>query len=160
MSAVWAEPDETEDLGRSLVIPVDVVLDVGSGIAPQDYLEPTVHICVDPHLQCLLRLRRERPSPRFVLLNGTWDEALRLFPADSVDTVFAFNFIEHLEKDAGHAFLAEAERVTRRHVHDMEAQVAEASGHNGSSLESSLYPARRRINGRPSADCRPQRSRP
>lgn len=116
MGVTWAERDEVDALVRALIVPTDVVLDVGPGIVPQRYVVPSVHICVEPHRPYLERLRMEHPEPRYVLLNSAWGESMRLLLDDSVDTVFALDFIEHLEKDAGRDFLAEAERVARRQI--------------------------------------------
>lgn len=96
---------------------VDVVLDLGPGIAPQAYLTRSVHICVDAHRPYLERVRRERADdPRYVLLNARWDEAIAMFPDKSVDSVFALDFIEHLEKADGLRMLREAERVARQQI--------------------------------------------
>jgi len=116
MGVVWVQRWEVESLLASLVVPTDVVLDVGPGIVPQSRFVPQVHICLEPHPPYLERLRQEHPEPRYVLLNGAWETGFDLLLDDSVDTVFAMDFIEHLEKDAGREFLAQAERVARRQI--------------------------------------------
>ena len=59
----------------------------------------------------------EQADPtRFVPFNGTWDQVLPLMPDASVDSVFALDVIEHMEKDDGLKFLREAERVARCQV--------------------------------------------
>ena len=97
---------------------VRVVLDLGAGIQPQPFVtSAAVHICVDAHRPYLERLQRERAGdPRYVLVNATWDQFVPLLPDKSVDTVFALDFIEHLEKQDGLRMLREAERVARRQV--------------------------------------------
>jgi hypothetical protein len=49
-------------------------------------------------------------------LNCSWQEAARLFPSKSVDTIFATDVIEHWEKEDGIKFLQEAERIARHQV--------------------------------------------
>jgi Methyltransferase domain len=96
---------------------VDVVLDLGPGIRPQTFLKPLVHICVEAHRPYLERLRRESTDdPRYVLINAPWDQVMGMLPDKSVDTVFALDFIEHLEKPDGLRMLREAERVARRQI--------------------------------------------
>jgi Methyltransferase domain len=97
---------------------VDVVLDLGAGICPQPFLKrPCVHICVDAHRPYLDRLKRDSAEdPAYVLINAPWDQAIGMMPDRSVDTVFALDFIEHLEKPDGLRMLKEAERVARRQI--------------------------------------------
>jgi hypothetical protein len=97
---------------------VEVVLDLGPGIRPQSFVQkPYVHICVDAHRPYLERLKREvGDDPRYVFINAPWHEVIGMFADKSVDTVFALDFIEHLEKEDGLRMLREAERVARRQV--------------------------------------------
>jgi hypothetical protein len=97
---------------------VEVVLDLGPGICPQPFIKkPYAHICVEAHGPYVARLRREvADDPKFVFINAPWDEVISTFPDKSVDTVFALDFIEHLEKADGFRMLREAERVARCQV--------------------------------------------
>ncbi len=97
---------------------VEVVLDLGAGICPQPFIKkPYVHICVDAHRPYVERLKREvADDPKYVFINGPWEEVISTFPDKSVDTVFALDFIEHLEKPDGLRMLREAERVARCQV--------------------------------------------
>lgn len=106
-----------EAVGRK-VEDVEVVLDLGPGICPQPFVKkPYVHICVEAHRPYLERLKREvGDDPKYVLINAPWDQVIGMFPDKSVDTVFALDFIEHLEKEDGLRMLREAERVARRQV--------------------------------------------
>jgi hypothetical protein len=93
----------------------EVVLDLGAGIVPQPFVsKPLVHICVDAHRPYLDRVKREvADDPRYVFLNARWDEVIGMLPDKSVDSVYALDFIEHLEKEDGLRMLREAERVAR-----------------------------------------------
>ena len=97
---------------------VEIVLELGPGICPQPFIKkPYAHICVDAHKPYVERLRREvADDPKFVFINAPWDEIISTFPDKSVDTVFALDFIEHLEKADGFRMLREAERVARCQV--------------------------------------------
>lgn len=97
---------------------VEVVLDLGPGICPQPFIKkPYVHICVEAHRPYVERLKRDvAGDPKYVFINAPWDEVISTFPDKSVDTVFALDFIEHLEKAEGIRMLREAERVARCQV--------------------------------------------
>jgi hypothetical protein len=109
---------EALDAVAALVKDVELILDLGAGIRPQSFVRrPLVHICVDAHRPYLERVQREIDGdPRYVFLHGRWDDVLPMLPDKSVDSVFALDFIEHLEKPDGFRMLREAERVARAQV--------------------------------------------
>jgi Methyltransferase domain len=114
MAVTYAVRDDAAGVVAGKIQDVDVVLDLGAGICPQPFLDPHVHICVDAHRAYLERLQRESADdPKYVLINAPWDQAIGMLPDKSVDTVFALDFIEHLEKPDGVRMLREAERVAR-----------------------------------------------
>lgn len=117
MNVTWVEREQARAIIANQVIKTEVVLDVGPGIMPQTYFHPHVHICVEPHLPYIDRLKEEvKGDPSYLFLNCTWDVAFRLFPSKSVDSIFALDFIEHLKKNEGFDFLKEAERIARKQV--------------------------------------------
>jgi hypothetical protein len=117
MNVVYVSREQLDAAVRDKVRDVDVVLDIGPGIRPQTLVKPYVHICVDAHRPYLERLQQEAgDDPRYVLVNAVWDVALGMLPPKSVDTVFAIDVIEHMEKEAGRKMLREAERVARQQV--------------------------------------------
>lgn len=117
MSVVYVSREQLIDIVRRKVHEVDVVLDIGPGIRPQTFVKPYVHICVDAHRPYLERVQQEvGDDPKYVLLNSVWDSALGMLPSKSVDTVFAIDVIEHMEKEVGFKMLAEAERVARQQI--------------------------------------------
>lgn len=117
MGVKWVNKEEALRVVKDMVIETQAVLDIGTGIRPQTFFRPRVHICVEPHLPYLERLRHDvGDDPRYILLNCTWEVAMKLLLPKSVDTVFALDFVEHLEKSDGFAFLQEAERVARRQM--------------------------------------------
>ena len=117
MGVTYVTRTQALNLVGSRVKEVDVVLDLGPGICPQPFFKPRVHICVEAHRPYLERVKRKLGSdPRYVLINAPWDQVIGMFPDKSVDTVFALDFIEHLEKPDGLRMLREAERVARRQI--------------------------------------------
>ncbi len=118
MGVTYAGRTQAMETVGERVKDAEVVLDLGSGIMPQRFVSaPFLHICVDAHRPYLERVKRDvAGDPRFVLVNGRWDEVLPMLPDKSVDSVFALDFIEHLEKEDGLRMLAEAERVARVQV--------------------------------------------
>jgi hypothetical protein len=104
------------DLVRAAIKPAASVVDVGSGINPQSFVRARVHICVDPFLPYLERLRQDFGNDRFVLLHATWDKVLPLLPDASIDSVFALDLIEHLETAEARRLLEEMVRVARTQV--------------------------------------------
>lgn len=118
MGVTYVKRDEAMAAVTAKVEDVEVVLDLGPGICPQTFVKnPYVHICVDAHRPYLERVKREvGDDPRYVFINSTWDQVVPMLPDKSVDTVFALEFIEHLEKEDGLRMLREAERVARRQV--------------------------------------------
>ena len=117
MGVTYTSRDKALEVIAGKVEDVDVVLDLGPGICPQFFVNPYVHICVDAHLPYLEHLKKELGGdPKYVLINAPWDQVIGMLPDKSVDTVFALDFIEHLEKEDGLRMLREAERVARRQV--------------------------------------------
>lgn len=109
--------DEAWEKLRERLLDAAVVLDIGPGICPQAYVNPCVHICAEPHLPYIHRLRQQTfADPRYVILNCTWQIAMKVLPDKSVDTVFAMDVIEHLTKEDGYELIREAQRVARQQV--------------------------------------------
>ena len=117
MEILWVRQDELFPEATRRVLPTEVVLDVGPGIRPQDFFEARLHLCVEPFPPYIkAQQQKSEHDPRFVYFNCTWDIAMKMLPAKSVDSVFALDVIEHFEKDAGQKFLRQAERVARNQV--------------------------------------------
>ena len=113
----WVSKDSLTGAVRRKVNPAAVVLDIGCGIKPQTLVWPRLHLCVEIHDEYVDYLReRFAGSPSHVLLRASWQDAMRVLPDRSVDTVFALDFIEHLSRDEGFRFLDEACRIASRQV--------------------------------------------
>lgn len=118
LSVTYVTRIEALSVVGSKVEDVEVVLDLGPGICPQPFIKnPYVHICVDAHRPYLERVKQEvADDPKYVFINAPWEQVIGMLPDKSVDTVFALDFIEHLEKEDGLRMLREAERVARRQI--------------------------------------------
>ncbi|HKR01605.1 MAG TPA: class I SAM-dependent methyltransferase [Pyrinomonadaceae bacterium] len=118
MGVTYVSRTEALEVVASRVEDVEVVLDIGPGICPQPFIKkPYVHICVDAHRPYLERVKKEvADDPKYVFINSPWEKVIGMLPDKSVDTVFALDFIEHLEKEDGLRMLREAERVARHQI--------------------------------------------
>jgi hypothetical protein len=116
---LWLPSDLFHTIAQAYVEQVETVLDIGCGILPQLFVHPRVHICLEPYAPYLVALKEKTAGitdRSWVLLNATWAEAVKLFPEQSVDTVFLVDVIEHLSKDEGAALLRVTETIARRQV--------------------------------------------
>lgn len=119
MSIHWVTRDDAPRVVKRMVIKTNVVLDVGPGLRPQSYFKPRIHLCVEPYLPYIERLTSllyDDEFNRIIFLNGTWQNVFRLLPDKSVDSIFALDVIEHMEKEEGIAFLKDTERLARRQI--------------------------------------------
>lgn len=100
---------------------VEVLLDIGSGILPQRMVRSKVHICVDPHEEYVAHLQKYEDvrgdfEKSYVILNAAWEEVVRIFPPQSVDSVFLVDVIEHLAKEEVFYLLQKTEKIARIQV--------------------------------------------
>ena len=117
MNLIWLTKEEVDEAVTKNCLQTNVVLDIGAGILPQYFVKPHVHICVEPYLPYIQKLQKQGiDESRYVFLNCTWDVAMKMLPDKSVDSVFALDVIEHLEKEEGFKLLKEAERVARQQI--------------------------------------------
>lgn len=119
MKVTWLESKELFPVALRHLKPAGSVLDIGCGIQPQRYVRPATHICCEPFIQYVEHLQDKiahEQDRSWVVLNATWAEATRIFPARSVDTVMLVDVIEHLEKEEALGLLQATERIARRQV--------------------------------------------
>lgn len=110
-----SDPDESGRQLRLLLVQHGIwsCLDLGSGLAPQEVIPVTRHVCVDAHQAYLDKVSVERPAV----------ECVRLDLADNLPfedrefcLVWLGDVLEHLERLDGERLLAEARRCARRFV--------------------------------------------
>jgi len=75
MSILWLRKEELLPTAIKEMKPVDIILDVGCGIRPQNYIVPKVHICCDPCRQYLDILQENIHNCQdrsYFLINLSW----------------------------------------------------------------------------------------
>ncbi|MBI2852132.1 MAG: glycosyltransferase [Chloroflexi bacterium] len=94
-----------------------MVLDIGCGIRPQGFFKPKLHIFCEPCSEYVNALqRRFWESPDVIILQTPAQQAVKMFPDKSVDSIFMLDFIEHLDKEEGKQVIADCERIARKQV--------------------------------------------
>ena len=74
MKITWTNKKKHDAAARDKIIQTDVIIDIGPGIRPQNYLRPRIHICIEPFLPYLEQLKRNiNDDPTYVLLNCDWE---------------------------------------------------------------------------------------
>ncbi|QEZ67481.1 class I SAM-dependent methyltransferase [Paraclostridium bifermentans] len=73
------------------------LLDIGCGIKPFTNIECTIHICCEPYKEYIEVLNEKYKD--LLVLNMSWQDVVKNFPCNSVDTILIIDVIEHLEKE-------------------------------------------------------------
>ena len=111
------DPHSLVPTGRAAIRPVRSVVDVGCGVHPATWLHAERHYCVEPHPEYGDTLEREYGAKRtMTLLRCTWRDALLTLANSVVDTVLALDVIEHMTREDGLRFIAEAQALARQQV--------------------------------------------
>ena len=87
------------------------VLEVGCGYRARAAKGARTYVGLDVYQEYLARAHRRYPSRIFCLTDWT---GMEVFEDNTFDVVFAIDFIEHLGRREGKAFLKEAARVAPR----------------------------------------------
>jgi len=88
----------------------NVLLDIGSGIRPQNMVKCAKHICVEPHAEYADVLEQNGIQVIRETANAALDAA------KDVDTIVALDVIEHMTRGEGEAFIAKALAVAKQQV--------------------------------------------
>jgi hypothetical protein len=119
MNITWLEKEDLLPTVIKKLKKIEVVLDIGCGIRPQQYIKPLVHICCEPFKQYVAQLLNKIKNEydrNYVIIKATWSEAVRIFPPKSVDTVFLLDVIEHLIKEEAIDLLKKTENIARQQI--------------------------------------------
>lgn len=120
MNIYWMDRKQLDSIIKQKIKSTEVVLDIGCGIRPQKYFQPSIHICCEPFgqyvekLQRIIRLRQW--SNRFVLIQCDWATVVKIFPPLSVDTIYLIDVIEHLRKKEALKLLKKTEKIARQQI--------------------------------------------
>ena len=119
MSVTWLERNELMLKTQTKIEDVNIVLDIGCGIRPQEYIKPRIHICCDPFHQYIEHLQdkvKDERTKQYVFIKAEWSEIIKILSPKSVDTIFLLDVIEHIEKEQGKRLLAASEKIARRQI--------------------------------------------
>lgn len=102
---------------KKYIIKTNVVLDIGSGVRPQTFFSPKVHICIEPFKQYRDIIKPYFPNKSsFIFLKDDALNSISILDDLSVDTIFMLDVLEHLTKAEGIKLLNEVERVARKQI--------------------------------------------
>lgn len=125
MSVVFVGKKKVRGVVERKIIPANIILDIGCGIKPQSFIQPKIHICIEPHLEYLECLMKKSPHnlrapmarhSNYVYLNSRGEAATKLFLDKSIDSIFMIDIIEHIEKDDGFELLKQSERIAKNQI--------------------------------------------
>lgn len=98
---------------RKHIQPADVLLDVGAGIRPQQFIRCRRHVCVEPHGEYAEILRVA--GMEVIQAEAVYGlHAIDI--GEPIDTVVSIDVIEHLTREDGARMIAELVRLATRQV--------------------------------------------
>jgi len=112
-------PSTFIDYVKTKFIKTDVVLDIGSGIYPFNHINfvPKLQIIIEPYSEYVDVLKEVFIKDSYVLIfKAEALDVLSLLTENSIDSVFAIDVIEHMDKNSGIELITELERVTRSQI--------------------------------------------
>jgi hypothetical protein len=101
------------------LLETEILLDIGCGIIPQNFTQPLVHICCEPFLEyvkVLSEKTKDLKDRKYIIINSSWEEVLKIFPEKSVDCVYLIDVIEHLVKEDALRLLKETEKICKQQI--------------------------------------------
>ncbi|MCG8483500.1 MAG: hypothetical protein MJA31_09345 [Clostridia bacterium] len=114
MKYFFNDKDEFFREAAAAIRNVDIVLDIGSGIRPQPFVQSLTHICCEPYHEYVEFLMKENKN--IVAIRTTWEHIVEIMPEKSVDSIFLLDVIEHLPKERGKDLLNKTLRIARDQV--------------------------------------------
>lgn len=108
----------------SLIKPSNVVLDIGCGIVPHEYVHHDVYIACEPFREYVDVLKQNRKNitravylySTFLVINENWKSMLDKYENYAVDTIYLIDVIEHLPKEEGKELLKRTEKIARKQI--------------------------------------------
>jgi len=107
------EPEQVWGFIRDRVGNVEVLVDLGSGVRPSNICTPKIHINIEKWHPYNAHLSKRYPNSNFIQVEMDALEFLKIQPDASLDTIIAFDLIEHLTKDLGWKLIEEIQRTTK-----------------------------------------------
>lgn len=120
MSIEWLGRGDIMRAGQQRLRHGGVVIDAGPGLRPQS-LNAERHHLIEPHPEYAAVLAHfiahdNDYGPHYLLHHCAWDALLPLLADQSVDSVVAVDFIEHLTINGARDFIRHARRIARHQV--------------------------------------------
>jgi len=112
----WLSKQELQTTVGYAIREAKVVLDIGCGIRPQQFVKPLVSVYIEAYDEYLGILSKNLTGTRSVIIQGIAQDVLKWLPDRSIDSIFLLDFIEHVEKSDGKEILAHCERIARKQV--------------------------------------------
>ena len=112
----WCDSQTLHAEATNLMKSVSSVLDIGCGIRPQQYIVPSLLICVEPHLEYVEILKKNLKDANAIIIPLDAKTVLSALPSRSIDSIFLIDVIEHMPKEVGAEVIRECERVARQQV--------------------------------------------
>jgi len=106
-------PEQLWSLIRKKIGSVEVLIDLGSGVRPSNISTPKVHVNVEKWHPYNLHLSRRYSNSGLIQVEMDALDFLQIQPNASLDTIIAFDLIEHLPKDLGWKLIQEIQRTTK-----------------------------------------------
>ncbi|NCC70536.1 class I SAM-dependent methyltransferase [bacterium] len=108
-----------EKIIKRKVLKTNIILDIGCGIRPQNFITPIIHICAEPFEQYIKKLQELSESTidrSYLIIKSSWEDIIKIMPENSVDTIFLLDVIEHINKNKGKNLLKETEKIARKQI--------------------------------------------
>lgn len=121
---IKVQRDELMSRGISYIKNSHVLLDIGCGIRPHDYVHNDVYIVCEPYEEYVNVLKNDIAEIKeplfldscFLIINKDWRQYLDLYGDYSVDTVYLIDVIEHLPKAEGEELLRRTEKIAKQQI--------------------------------------------
>lgn len=95
---------------RTWLKPVEIVVDIGPGIRPVEWIDCDYYICIEPHWEYIEVLEKKG----YHVIHATAEEALPTLTG--IDTIIMFDVIEHMEKEIGRSVIKTAIEKVRQQI--------------------------------------------
>lgn len=121
---IYTNRESFMEKAKSLIKPSNVLLDVGCGIVPHEYVQHNVYIACEPFGEYVDILKQKRKGIKqavyfystFLILNEDWKTVLEKYENYAIDTIYLIDVIEHLTKDEGKELLKRTEKLAKKQV--------------------------------------------
>lgn len=111
---LWTSREQLGDEAIKRMSDVSTLLDIGCAFRPQEYIDAKIHVCCEPFPEYMERLIAvTRDTSKYVYLACDLKTTCSLFPANSVDTVYLCDVIEHIDRDVAIECLTKLKSIAK-----------------------------------------------